>query len=215
MLQILGVSEAGEDRMPDFIGEGRRVIEHEAQALAALASRLDEDFERAVQLISSCTGRVIVTGVGKSGIVGRKLAASLASLGTPAYFVHATEAVHGDLGMILSGDVVIALSNSGETSEVVHVGPLMRRRAAAMIAITARPTSTLGRLADVHLDIGVREEADRRGLAPTTSAIATMALGDALALAVAEGRGFTREQFGERHPGGSLGKQLEEDQDHA
>ncbi len=201
--------------MPDYIGEGRRVIEHEAQALAALASRLDEDFERAAQLIAACTGRVIVTGVGKSGIVGRKLAASLASLGTPAYFVHATEAVHGDLGMISSGDVVIALSYSGETSELVHVAPLMRRTAAAMIAITARPTSTLARLADVHLDIGVREEADRRGLAPTTSAIATMALGDALALAVAEGRGFTREQFGERHPGGSLGKQLQEEQDHA
>jgi len=215
MLRILGVSEAGEDFMPDFIGEGRRVIEHEAQALATLASRLDEDFERAAQLISSCAGRVIVTGVGKSGIVGRKLAASLASLGTPAYFVHATEAVHGDLGMISSGDVVIALSYSGETSEVVHVAPLMRRRATAMIAITARPTSTLARLADVHLDIGVREEADRRGLAPTTSAIATMALGDALALAVAEGRGLTREQFAERHPGGSLGKQLQEEQDHA
>jgi arabinose-5-phosphate isomerase len=144
---------------------------------------------------------VIVTGVGKSGIVGRKLAASLASLGTPAYFVHATEAVHGDLGMIASGDVVIALSYSGGN---------VRTGSCCAVDATNRggddrdyrsTTSTLARLADVHLDIGVREEADRRGLAPTTSAIATMALGDALALAVAEGRGFTREQFGERHPG--------------
>lgn len=201
--------------MTDFISEGRRVIEHEAQALTALANRLDDDFERAAALISSCSGRVIITGVGKSGIVGRKFAASLASLGTPAYFVHATEAVHGDLGMITGDDVVIALSNSGETAEVVHVAPLMRRRGAGLIAITARPTSTLARLAEVHLDIGVREEADRRGLAPTTSAIATMALGDALALAVAEDRGLTRAQFGDCHPGGSLGKQIQEDHDHA
>ncbi|MDP9316010.1 MAG: SIS domain-containing protein [Chloroflexota bacterium] len=200
--------------MPDFIDEGRRVIEHEAQALAALAGQLGEEFERAAQLISSCSGRTIVTGVGKSGIVGRKIAASLASLGTPAFFVHAAEAVHGDLGMITSNDVVIALSNSGETAEVVHVAPLMRRGAAALIAITSRPNSTLARLADVHLDIGVREEADRRGLAPTTSAIATMALGDALALALAEARSFTREQFHAYHPGGSLGKQLQEEQDH-
>ena len=201
--------------MPDFIGEGRRVIEHEAQALAALAGQLGAEFERAAQLIASCTGRTIVTGVGKSGIVGRKIAASLASLGTPAFFVHASEAVHGDLGMITGNDVVIALSNSGETVEIVHVAPLMRRQAATLIAITSRPTSTLARLADVHLDIGVREEADRRGLAPTTSAIATMALGDALALALAEARGFTRGQFHEYHPGGSLGKQLQEEQDHA
>lgn len=201
--------------MIDFVGEGRRVIEHEAQALSALAHQLDESFEQAATLIASCSGRVIITGVGKSGLVGRKFAASLASLGTPAYFVHATEAVHGDLGMITSDDVVIALSNSGETSEVVHVAPLMRRRGASLIAITAGPTSTLARLAEVHLDIGVREEADRRGLAPTTSAIATMALGDALALAVADARGLTRDQFGECHPGGSLGKQFQEDQDHA
>jgi arabinose-5-phosphate isomerase len=199
--------------MVDLIAEGRRVVEHEARALATLAASLGSEFEQAARLIAECGGRTIITGVGKSGIVGRKLAASLASLGTPAYFVHATEAVHGDLGMIMPDDVVIALSYSGETAEVVHALPLMRRRAGGLIAVTARPRSTMARLADVHLDIGVSEEADRRGLAPTTSAVATMALGDALALAVAEARGFTREQFGECHPGGSLGKQLQEEQE--
>ena len=200
--------------MPDYLSEGRRVIEQEARALVALAEQLGPEFDQAAELIVKCGGRVIITGVGKSGIVGRKIAASLASLGTPAYFVHPTEAVHGDLGMIARDDIVIALSYSGETGELVHVLPLMRRRAAGLIAMTARPASTIARLADVHLDIGVREEADRRGLAPTTSAIATMALGDALALAVAEERGLTREQFGECHPGGSLGKQLQEERQH-
>jgi arabinose-5-phosphate isomerase len=200
--------------MANYLDEGRRVIEHEARALAALAEQLGPEFEQAAELIVRCGGRVIVTGVGKSGIVGRKIAASLASLGTPAYFVHPTEAVHGDLGMIMDDDIVVALSYSGETGELVHVLPLMRRRGAGVIAITARPGSTLARLADVHLDIGVREEADRRGLAPTSSAIATMAMGDALALAIAEERGLTPEQFGERHPGGSLGKQLQEERQH-
>jgi arabinose-5-phosphate isomerase len=200
--------------MQEYIAEGRRVIEHEAQALARLARSLDSAFERAAEMIFACQGRVIVTGVGKSGIVGRKLAASLASLGTPAFFVHATEAVHGDLGMIAKGDVVIALSNSGETAELVHVMPMMRRRAGAVIAITGRPQSTMARGADIHLDTGVREEADRLGLAPSTSAVATLALGDALALAVAVARGLTRDQFGELHPGGSLGKQIQEEQKH-
>jgi arabinose-5-phosphate isomerase len=197
--------------MGKFLEEGRRVVEHEARALAALAASMDEEFDRAAELIVSCAGRVIVTGVGKSGIVGRKIAASLASLGTPAFFVHASEAVHGDLGMITPQDVVIALSYSGETAELVYVTPMMRRRAAAVIAITGRAESTLARLADIHLDIGVREEADRLGLAPTTSAIATMALGDALALALATAHGWSREQFGECHPGGSLGRQLQEE----
>jgi arabinose-5-phosphate isomerase len=194
-----------------YLQEGKRVIEQEARALQALAERLGDEFEQAATLLAACAGRVIITGVGKSGIVGRKMAASLASLGTPAFFVHAAEAVHGDLGMIARDDVVIALSNSGETAELVYVVPMMQRRAAHLIAITARPESTLARLADVHLDIGVREEADRLNLAPTTSAIATMAMGDALALAIAVSRGFTREEFAERHPGGSLGKQLKEE----
>jgi arabinose-5-phosphate isomerase len=200
--------------MQDFMTEGRRVIEHEAQALVALASRLDSTFDRAAEVIFACRGRVIVTGVGKSGIVGRKIAASLASLGTPAFFVHATEAVHGDLGMITEGDVVIALSNSGETAELVHVMPMMQRRAGTVIAITGRPQSTMARGADIHLDTGVREEADQLGLAPSTSAVATLALGDALALAVAVARGLTRDQFGAMHPGGSLGKQIQEEQTH-
>lgn len=200
--------------MQDFIAEGRRVIEHEAQALVALAKQLDASFERAAELIFACKGRVIVTGVGKSGIVGRKMAASLASLGTPAFFVHATEAVHGDLGMITSGDVVIALSNSGETAELVRVMPMMQLRAGTVIAITGRPQSTMARGADLHLDTGVREEADRLGLAPSTSAVATLALGDALALALALARDLTREQFGAMHPGGSLGKQIQEGQTH-
>ncbi len=198
--------------MPDFVSEGRRVLEHEAQALTMLARQLDADFDQAAELVYNCRGRAIVTGIGKSGIVARKLAASLASLGTPAFFVHAAEAVHGDLGMITGDDVVIAFSYSGETGELIYVLPMMRRQAAALVTITGRPQSTMARLADVHLDIGVRGEAHQLGLAPTTSAVAMMALGDALALTVAEARGFTREQFGRFHPGGSLGKQLQEEQ---
>lgn len=191
-----------------ILSGGRKVLAAEAQAIQHLSQILDDNFVRAVQLILDCKGRVIVIGVGKSGHVGQKIAASLASLGTPAHFVHASEAVHGDLGMIQPGDVLVLISNSGETAELVHLLPHLEQHNCASIAITSRPQSTLARSATVHLDIGVTQEADTRNLAPTTSSTVTLALGDALAIALADLRGFTRDDFARYHPGGSLGKQL-------
>jgi arabinose-5-phosphate isomerase len=182
------------------------VIAKEAAALDNLASTLDTSFVSAMQLILHTGGRVIFLGVGKSGLIGRKLAASFASLGTPALFVHAVEAAHGDLGMITSRDVVLIISHSGETDEILHVLPALRQFGCPLIAITGRPLSRLARAATVHLDTGVREEADPRGLAPTTSATATLVLGDALALVLAEARHFTPDAFLKLHPGGSLGR---------
>ena len=182
------------------------VIAKEAAALNHLAGTLDTSFVSATQLILHSGGRVIFLGVGKSGLIGRKLAASFASLGTPALFVHAVEAAHGDLGMITSRDVVLIISHSGETAEILKVLPALMQLNCPLIAITGRPSSRLARTATVHLDTGVREEADPRGLAPTTSATATLALGDALALALAEARHFTPDAFLQLHPGGSLGQ---------
>lgn len=182
------------------------VIAKEAAALNKLAGTLDASFASATQFILRSGGRVIFMGVGKSGLIGRKLAASFASLGTPALFVHAVEAAHGDLGMITSRDVVLVISHSGETDEIVNLLPALIRLNCPLIAITGRPHSTLARIATVHLDTGVREEADPRGLAPTTSATATLVLGDALALALAEARHFTSDAFLTLHPGGSLGR---------
>jgi arabinose-5-phosphate isomerase len=184
----------------------RAVIAKEAAALDKLASTLDTSFVSAMQLILHSGGRVIFVGVGKSGLVGRKLAASFASLGTLAFFVHAVEAAHGDLGMITSRDVVLIISHSGETAEIIHVLPALTQLGCPLIAITGRPHSRLARAATVHLDTGVREEADPRGLAPTTSATATLVLGDALALVLAEARHFTPDAFLKLHPGGSLGQ---------
>ncbi len=186
----------------------RRVLQIEAAAVLAMADRLGEEFTRAVELLLSRHGRVIVTGIGKSGHVGRKLAATLASTGTPAYFVHAAEAAHGDLGMITREDVVIALSNSGESEEVLTIVPLIRRQGASLIAITGNRDSTLGREANVHLDAAVAEEACPLNLAPTASTTAALALGDALAVALLDAHGFGPEDFARSHPGGSLGRRL-------
>lgn len=190
------------------IDMARRVLRIESAAVAALADRIDGEFARAVRLILERDGRVIVTGIGKSGHIGRKLAATLASTGTPAYFVHAAEAAHGDMGMITPADVVIALSNSGTSEELLTIVPLVKRQGARLIAMTGNPASPLAREADVHLDAGVSEEACPLNLAPTASTTAALALGDALAVAVLDARGFSPDDFARSHPGGALGRRL-------
>lgn len=193
------------------ISEAKKVIELEIEALRGLLDKIDESFEHAVKLIKNRKGRVIVTGIGKSGHIGRKIAATLASTGTPAFFVHAAEAVHGDLGMITKTDVCIVISYSGETEEALNIIPPIKQIGAGLIALTGKPESTLAKNCDVTLDIGVRKEADPLGLAPTSSAVATLAMGDALAIALSVERGFTRADFARFHPGGSLGRQLREE----
>lgn len=190
------------------IDMARRVLRIESDAVAALADRIDGDFARAVRLILEQEGRVIVTGIGKSGHIGRKLAATLASTGTPAYFVHAAEAAHGDMGMITPADIVIALSNSGTSEELLTIVPLVKRQGARLIAMTGNPSSQLAREADVHLDAAVAEEACPLNLAPTASTTAALALGDALAVAVLDARGFSPDDFARSHPGGALGRRL-------
>lgn len=192
----------------DFRASARRTLQLEQQALGALIPRLNGDFDQACRLLLACRGRVVVTGMGKSGHIGGKLAATLASTGTPAFFVHPGEASHGDLGMITRGDVVIALSNSGETGEVTALLPLLKRLGTPLISLTGRPASTLARHADAHLDTGVEREACPLDLAPTASTTAALAMGDALAVALLEARGFTAEEFALSHPGGSLGRRL-------
>lgn len=187
---------------------GRQVIDLETQAVAALAGRIDQAFAEAGRLILQCSGRVIVVGMGKSGHIGGKIAATLASTGTPAFFVHPGEASHGDLGMITTKDIVIAISNSGETSEILTIIPIIKRMGVKLIAFTGRHDSTLGMQADVALNVGVGKEACPLNLAPTSSTTATLAMGDALAVALLETRGFTEEDFARSHPGGSLGKRL-------
>lgn len=186
----------------------RRVLEIEADAVRALADRLGDAFTAAVGLILASRGRVIVSGVGKSGHIGRKFAATLASTGTPAYFVHAAEAAHGDLGMITADDVLIALSYSGTGEELLKIVPLIKRQGARLIAITGNPASPLAREADVHLDGAVREEACPLNLAPTASTTAALALSDALAVALLDARGFGADDFARSHPGGALGRRL-------
>ena len=186
----------------------RRVIAIEAQAIATLADRIDGDFFRACTLMLQCTGRVVVSGMGKSGHVGRKIAATLASTGTPSFFMHPGEASHGDLGMIADGDVVIALSNSGETDELLTILPLIRRRNVRLIGISGNPGSSLARLSDVHLDVSVSAEACPLNLAPTSSTTAAVVMGDALAIALLEARGFTADDFARSHPAGALGRRL-------
>ncbi|MCW5622799.1 MAG: KpsF/GutQ family sugar-phosphate isomerase, partial [Burkholderiales bacterium] len=190
------------------LDSARRVLRIEAEAVAGLAGRLDQGFERAVSLILACSGRTVVSGIGKSGHVASKIASTLASTGTPAFFVHPAEASHGDLGMITAQDVMIVLSNSGESAEVLAIVPLAKRRGARIIAMTGNPRSSLAREADVHLDAAVAEEACPLGLAPTASTTAALALGDALAVALLEARGFGTEDFARSHPGGALGKRL-------
>lgn len=186
----------------------RQVLDIEADALRALSTRLDAGFADAVQLILACRGRVVVSGMGKSGHVGSKIAATLASTGTPAFFMHPGEASHGDLGMIAPDDVVLALSNSGESNEIVSIVPLIKRRGAKLIAMTGNPGSTMAREADVHLNAAVDKEACPLNLAPTASTTAALALGDALAVALLDARGFSADDFARTHPGGSLGRRL-------
>ena len=203
------MSNLPDRKSPDSsLQSARRTLEIEARAVAAVAARLDDSFARAVDLVLACTGRAVVSGIGKSGHVARKLASTLASTGTPAFFVHPAEASHGDLGMITAEDVMIALSNSGESAELLAIVPLVKRQGARLIAMTGAPGSSLAREADVHLDAGVAEEACPLGLAPTASTTAALALGDALAVALLEARGFNAEDFARSHPGGALGRQL-------
>lgn len=186
----------------------RAVLETEAQSIAALTDRLDDHFFNAVSQVLACQGHVIVTGMGKSGHIAHKVAATLASTGTPAFFVHPAEASHGDLGMIRGGDLLMALSNSGETEEILRLLPIIKRMGIGLIAITGQPQSNLATYADLHLNASVDKEACPLGLAPTASTSAQLAMGDALALAVAQARGFTPDDFARSHPGGALGRRL-------
>jgi len=186
----------------------RKVLAIEAEAVTGLISRLDQRFLDAVSLILACRGRVVVSGVGKSGHVARKIASTMASTGTPAFFVHAAEAGHGDLGMITRDDVVLALSNSGESDELLTIIPMIKRQGAKLIAVTGNPDSALAKEADVHLDASVPQEACPLNLAPTASTTAALALGDALAIALLDARGFSEHDFARAHPGGALGRKL-------
>jgi len=191
-----------------LIATGQRTIKLEAACVDALSARIDERFSDACKIMLACEGRIVVTGMGKSGHIGNKIAATLASTGSPAFFVHPGEASHGDLGMITSKDVVLALSNSGTTAEILTILPLIKRMHAPLISMTGAPKSTLAQTADAHLDVSVAEEACPHGLAPTSSTTATLAMGDALAIALLEARGFSAEDFAISHPGGALGRRL-------
>ncbi len=192
----------------NFCETATRVLDIESQAIIGLKSYINQDFNHACQLIFDTKGRVIVTGMGKSGHIGNKIAATLASTGTPAFFVHPGEASHGDLGMITQQDIVFALSNSGETEEILKLLPVLKRLGIAIIAVTGNPESTLAKLADIHLCARVEQEACPLGLAPTASTTAALALGDAVAVALLEARGFSADDFALSHPGGSLGRRL-------
>ncbi|HLI16851.1 MAG TPA: KpsF/GutQ family sugar-phosphate isomerase [Rhodanobacteraceae bacterium] len=200
-------SLSGRDRAT-LLASARKVIGIEARGIEALASRLDGDFSKACGLILACPGRVVVSGMGKSGHIARKIAATLASTGTPAFFVHPGEASHGDIGMITSHDVVMLLSNSGETEEILTILPFLKRQGNALVAMTGNPRSSLARDADAHLDASVSTEACPLGLAPTASTTAALVLGDALAIALLEARGFTADDFARSHPAGALGRRL-------
>jgi arabinose-5-phosphate isomerase len=192
----------------EAINLAKRVLDIEARAVEELALRLDESFATALQIILGCRGRIVVSGIGKSGHIASKLASTLASTGTPAFFVHPAEASHGDLGMITRDDVLIALSNSGESGELLVIVPIIKREGAKLIAMTGNAASSLAREADAHLNTSVSEEACPLGLAPTASTTAALALGDALAVALLEARGFSEKDFARSHPGGRLGRQL-------
>jgi arabinose-5-phosphate isomerase len=191
-----------------LVSRARQVLNIESAAIAALETRIGDAFVAACRLIQNCTGRVVVTGMGKSGHIGDKIAATFASTGTPAFFLHAAEASHGDIGMITHSDVLLALSNSGETPELIAILPVIKRLGIGLIALTGKPQSTLARAADVVLDVGVSKEACPLNLAPTASTTATLAMGDALAVALLDARGFTEEDFARSHPGGNLGRRL-------
>lgn len=191
-----------------FRALGLAVIETEAAAIIALTHRINSDFSQACQYMLNCSGRIVVIGMGKSGHIGGKIAATLASTGSPAFFVHPGEASHGDMGMITAIDVVVALSNSGETGEILTILPLIKRLGAPLISMTGKPNSTLAREADVNIDVSVEKEACPLGLAPTSSTTAALVMGDAMAVALLEARGFTAQDFALSHPGGSLGRRL-------
>ena len=186
----------------------RQVLRAEADAIRNLMDSLGEDFDRAVELIDGCAGRVVLTGMGKSGIICRKIAATMRSTGTPALFMHPAEAIHGDLGMVTVGDLVVAISNSGTTDEILNLVAVLRRLGVQLVAITSNPESPLASAADLHLDVGVRREACPMNLAPTASTTASLALGDALAMSVSVKKGFKEEDFARLHPGGKLGKKF-------
>lgn len=191
-----------------LIETAKRVLQIEADAVLALQSRINGDFTQAVNMILACQGKVVVTGMGKSGLICQKIAATMASTGTPTFFLHPAEGMHGDLGMLAKGDVIVAISNSGETEEVCRLLPVIKRMGLPLISMSGNPKSTLAIAGDVHLDISVAEEACPLGLAPTASTTATLAMGDALAVALLEERGFKAEDFALFHPGGALGKRL-------
>jgi arabinose-5-phosphate isomerase len=200
---------AGEGRgVHPSISEGQRVIGIEAQAIGALVDRIDRRFVAAVDLLFGCRGKVVVSGMGKSGLIGQKIAATLASTGTPAFFLHPAEGIHGDLGMVARHDVLIALSNSGETDELLKLLPFVKRLNVPVIALTGKAQSMLAKNSDVVLDVSVREEACPMGLAPTASTTAALAMGDALAVALLQKRGFKSDDFAQFHPGGTLGRRL-------
>lgn len=201
-------ARAGDADPGQLVAAGRRALGTEIRGLIALEGRIDATFAQACELCLGCTGRIVVTGMGKSGHIGGKIAATLASTGSPAFFLHPAEASHGDIGMITRGDVVLALSNSGETPEILALLTPIARLGVPVIALTGNVTSTLARAAAVHLDVSVAEEACPLNLAPTASTTATLAMGDALAVALLEARGFTAEDFARSHPGGSLGRRL-------
>ncbi len=192
----------------DLLESAKRVLQIEAEAVLALADRINGDFSRAVEIIMAGSGRVVITGMGKSGLICQKIASTMASTGTPAFFLHPAEGIHGDLGMLMKGDVVVAVSNSGETEEITRILPVLKRMGLPLIAMSGKPGSTLARSGDVFLDISVKEEACPLGLAPTASTTATLAMGDALAVALLLRRGFKEEDFALFHPGGTLGKRL-------
>ncbi|MFZ9560979.1 MAG: KpsF/GutQ family sugar-phosphate isomerase [Burkholderiales bacterium] len=190
------------------IAAAKEVLAIEAQAISDLAGHLDARFGEAINILLQCRGRVVVSGIGKSGHIARKIAATFASTGTPAFFVHPAEASHGDLGMVTRDDVFVALSNSGETGELLTIIPVLKRQGAKLVAMTGNPESTLGREADVHLYAGAKQEACPLNLAPTASTTAALALGDAIAVALMRARGFTQDEFARSHPGGALGRKL-------
>ena len=194
--------------MENIIDIARKVLKTEAEAVSGLIGKLNSDFEKAVNLIYQSKGRVVVTGMGKSGLIGKKIAATLASTGTPAFFMHPAEAIHGDLGMVTAEDVIIAISNSGETEELVELIPFLKRFDVGLISMTGNPNSTLSKAAGVTLDVSVKEEACPLGVVPTASTTAALAMGDAVAVALLIKRGYKEEDFAFFHPGGSLGKKL-------
>ncbi len=205
MIKLDSLTETESKKLQDL---GLAVIQTEADAISALASRINSEFARACHFLLNCTGRIVVLGMGKSGHIGSKIAATLASTGSPAFFVHPGEASHGDLGMITNQDVVLALSNSGETGELLTLLPLLKRLDVPLITMTGNPLSTLSREAAVNIDVSVEKEACPLGLAPTSSTTAALVMGDAMAVALLEARGFTAEDFALSHPGGSLGRRL-------